>query len=93
MNLSSVPPRASISRFTAAWNGTSRALTSSGSARSELEVNPTRSQNRTVTTRRSSAGGGTSSCEPQNPQYRKPSAFSRPQEGQTTAGRVYGQVL
>ena len=54
MNLSSVPPNRSRSLLTPAWKGTNVRRTSSGSARSERSVKPTRSTNRIVTTRRSS---------------------------------------
>ena len=55
MNLSSVPPCVSIAAFAARWNGTSTRRTSSGSALSLRCVNPTRSANRIVTWRTSSA--------------------------------------
>ena len=89
MNLSSVPPNASISRFSRAWNGRRVAFTSSGSAWSERAVNPTRSQNRTVTILRSSIGcAPVASGAPQNPQNRKPSGFSPPQDGHVIAFEV-----
>ena len=54
MNFSTVPPKRSISRRTRAWYVASVSWTSSGSARSNRDVNSTRSQNRVVTTLRSS---------------------------------------
>jgi hypothetical protein len=83
MNLSRVPPNSSISRLMRAWKGRRAALTSSGSARSERAVNPTRSQNSTVTTLRSSAGAVPSSRLPQPRQNLARSGFSSPQPGQT----------
>src|SRR3989442_14969172 len=70
------------------------ARTSSGSARSDLAVKPTRSQKRTETTFRSSAGGTDASSEAaQRPQNRKPSGFSWPQFAQTnTEAGVYGRA-
>ena len=68
--------------------GRSRARTSSGSARSAAAVKPTRSQNSTDTTFRSSSaapGAASASGVPQKPQNWKPSGFSRPQAGQITA--------
>ena len=89
MNLSSVPPKASRSSFTREWNGTSVRRTSSGSARSDRSVNPTRSTNRIVTTRRSSCGGAAASSRvPHARQKRAFDGFSVPHEGQTITGRV-----
>ena len=56
MNLSSVPPKRSISSFAIAWNGINVRRTSSGSAWSDRDVNPARSAKRIETTRRSSTG-------------------------------------
>jgi hypothetical protein len=67
------------------------APTSSGSASSERAVNPTRSQKRTVTRRRSSpARVGVAREAPQAPQNRKPSGLSCPQAAQRGMGEVYG---
>ena len=86
MNLSRVPPKASISRFSRTWKGRSVAFTSSGSARSDLAVKPTRSQNSTVTTLRSSTAGPAPAASeaPQYPQNWNPSGFSRPHDGHLT---------
>src|SRR5919108_732165 len=54
MNFSTVPPNRSISRWTRGRYAASVSRTSSGSARSNRAVESTRSQNSTVTTRRSS---------------------------------------
>jgi hypothetical protein len=87
MNLSRVPPNSSISRLMRAWNGRRASLTSSGSALSERAVNPTRSQNSTVTTLRSSVGAASPSRVPQLRQNLARSGCSSPQFGQTfTAG-------
>ncbi len=89
MNFSTTPPNDSISRRTRSWYGASTARTSSGSSRSALAVNPTRSTKMTVTIRRSSLGSGIASPieEPQARQKRATSGFSWPQAGQTTIGR------
>ena len=50
MNFSTVPPKRSMSALTRSWYGRSVARTSSGSARSERLVNPTRSTKSTETT-------------------------------------------
>jgi hypothetical protein len=69
------------------WNGRRASLTSSGSALSERAVNPTRSQNSTVTTLRSSVGAASPSRVPQLRQNLARSGCSSPQFGQTfTAG-------
>src|SRR5829696_818250 len=66
------------------------ARTSSGSARSDREVNSTRSTNRTETTLRSSGAGAVrTNGEPQFWQYRAVSEFCSPQVGHRTTGRVY----
>src|SRR5262245_51835243 len=99
-NLSSVPPNRSISSRSRAWYGRRVAFTSSGSARSARSVNPTRSQNRTLTIRRSSAGAGPAPDRrmPQAEQKRAAVGFSSPQEGQRTMepsslwGRVHRPV-
>ena len=57
MNFSTVPPKRSMSALTRSWYGRRVARTSSGSARSERSVKPTRSTNRTETTFRSSPAG------------------------------------
>ena len=89
MNLSSVPPNRSRSSFTRRWNGTRVRRTSSGSARSERSVNPTRSANTIVTVRRSSAAtGAASTAVPQNAQKRAPAGSSAPQFAQAATGRV-----
>ena len=66
-----------------AWYGRRIALTSSGSAWSDRSVNPTRSQNRTVTTFRSSPVDTLASGDPQFRQKRAPSGFFVPHRGQT----------
>src|SRR5215211_140777 len=66
------------------------ARTSSGSSRSERDVNPTRSAKRTETTLRSSRTGACASGAPQFPQNRNPSGFSCPQRWQTTMPEGYG---
>src|SRR5918995_2452221 len=66
------------------------ARTSSGSARSEREVNSTRSTNRIETTLRSSgAGAARTNGEPQRWQNRAVSEFCSPQLGHRTTARVY----
>ncbi len=57
MNFSTVPPKRSMSALTRSWYGRSVARTSSGSARSERFVKPTRSTKSTETTLRSSPAG------------------------------------
>jgi hypothetical protein len=57
---------------------------SSRSERSPIEVEPTRSQKRTVTVLRTPAGSSTGSGAAQAPQKRKPVGFSSPQLGQTS---------
>src|SRR5581483_7686639 len=67
----------------------------SGSARSDAAVNPTRSQNSTDTTFRSScteAAGGTVSGAVQNGQNGNSPGTSLPQEGQAATSRVYAAV-
>src|SRR5215216_6543841 len=68
------------------------APTSSGSAWSERAVKSTRSQNSTVTRRRSSAGGGAGPVRdaPQAPQNRKPPGLSCPQSTHRGMEAVYG---
>ncbi len=90
-NLSSVPPKASSTRLIAAWYGRRVAFTSSGSARSERSVKPTRSQNRTVTILRSSLRCNVDpSGVPQRRQNRARSGLRSPQEGHSTVRPVYG---
>jgi hypothetical protein len=70
------------------------APTSSGSARSERAVNPTKSQKTTVTTLRSSPAGwrGTSaSGDPHAPQNRNPPGLSCPQFKHPRILAVYEQ--
>ena len=70
------------------------APTSSGSARSERDVKPTRSQNSTVTTLRSSPAdwrGASARGDPHAPQNRNPSGFSCPQLEHLSMHAVYGQ--
>ena len=87
MNFSTVPPKLSMSAFTRSWYGRSVARTSSGSARSERSVKPTRSTKRTDTTLRSSPAGASATSEwPQARQNRARSGFSSPQDGQTIIG-------
>ncbi len=85
MNFSTVPPNRSMSVLTRSWYGRSVARTSSGSARSDWLVNPTRSTKSTETTFRSSPAGvsATSNC-PHVRQKRARSGFSSPQCGQTS---------
>ena len=64
----------------------------SGSVRSPSDVDPTRSQNTTVTVLRTSAAGSTSNGDPHAEQNRAASAFSRPQEGQITPEASITQV-
>ena len=99
MNLSNVPPNRSRSSFALAWKGMSVRRTSSGSARSERSVNPTRSTNSTVTTRRSaegpasgcrSVGAPVASAAPQCIQKRACGRFSVPQFGHLITGRILG---
>ena len=86
MNFSTVPPKRSMSAFTRSWYGRSVARTSSGSARSERFVNPTRSTKSTETTFRSSpVGVSAASDRPHERQKRARSGFSSPQCGQTGA--------
>src|SRR5215218_616128 len=68
------------------------APTSSGSARSERAVKSTRSQNSTVTRRRSSVGAGAGPVRgaPQLPQNRKPPGLSCPQTAHRGMEAVYG---
>ena len=61
-NFSTVPPYRSISRFRNSWYGRRRARTSSGSARSDAAVCPTRSTKRTETSLRSSDSTGPASA-------------------------------
>src|SRR4029453_2628056 len=93
-SLSRVPPTRSISLRSRRWKGRSMAPTSSGSARSERDVKPTRSQNSTVTTLRSSPSGwrGTSaSGDPHAPQNRNSPGLSCPQFEHPRMDAVYGQ--
>ena len=83
MNLSTTPPKCSIVRFSSVWYTRSIALTSSGSAWSERSVNPTRSQNTTVMTLRSSPVDTLPSGDPQFKQKRAPCGFLVPHRGQT----------
>ena len=76
MNFSTTPPWLSIWVRAIAAYAESIVSTSSGSADSEVAVNPTRSQNRAVTTLRSSAtwrAGDASSGEPHPLQNLDPS--------------------
>src|SRR5215208_3577492 len=68
------------------------APTSSGSAWSERAVKSTRSQNSTVTRRRSSTGAraGPARGAPQPPQNRKPPGLSCPQTAHRGMEEVYG---
>ncbi len=85
MNFSTVPPNRSMSALTRSWYGRSVARTSSGSARSDRFVKPTRSTKRTETTFRSSpAGASLASDCPQARQKRARSGFSSPQCGQVS---------
>jgi hypothetical protein len=70
------------------------APTSSGSAWSERAVNPTRSQNNTVTTLRSSSvgRGAAASGAPHAPQNRKPWGLSCPHLEQLAIAAVYGEA-
>ena len=58
MNLSTRPPKRSTSAASRVRQRSTSAFTVSWSRRSEIDVNPERSANRTVTVRRSSASGG-----------------------------------
>ena len=82
MNLSSAPPKRSISSFASAWNGINVRRTSSGSAWSDRDVNPARSAKRIETTRRSSTGASvgpvSGSGVPQLGQKRPPGGTSVP---------------
>jgi hypothetical protein len=91
MNFSTVPPNRSISCLATSWKARSVSRTSSGSARSDLAVNPTKSQNRTETTFRSSgwAAGCASRADPHPEQKRDPSGFCCPQVGQVNTPGVY----
>jgi hypothetical protein len=55
---------------------------------SERAVNPARSQNSTVTTRRSSIPAPEASAAPHRPQNANPPGTSAPQDGQLTMGSV-----
>ena len=79
-NFSMMPPcRSTIVRMAPRWRA-SRARTDSGSRRSVRAVDPTRSQNRTVTGRRDSpCGGFEESAAPHALQYRARSGFFAPQ--------------
>ena len=93
MNLSRVPPNRSMSAFTRVWKGTRIRRTSSGSARSDRSVKPTRSTNRTETTRRSSVRGASKEvvrATPQVGQKAAPGGVRAPHEGQTATREVYG---
>ena len=85
------PRSASISDRNRAWYGRIRARTSSGSCCSDAAVKPTRSQNNTDTTfRSSSAGVGAVSASgaPQNGQNGNSPGSSLPQAGQDATCRV-----
>jgi len=71
------------------------APTSSGSAWSERAVKPTRSQNNTVTTLRSSSAGrgAAASGAPHAPQNRNPWGLSCPHLEQLAIPAVYGELL
>ncbi len=93
MNFSTVPPWPSINARAISAYAVSIRSTSSGSAASDDAVNPTRSQNRQVTTFRSSrtdAEGSTASGAPQNGQNGNSPGNSFPQAGQLATKRVYG---
>ena len=85
MNFSTTPPCASTWARAVAKYRVSIRSTSSGSAPSDVAVNPTRSQNRAVTTLRSSGSedsDGATSRVPQALQNLAPSALSVAQFGQ-----------
>ena len=89
MNFSTVPPNRSISRRTRAWYVARVSWTSSGSARSKREVNSTRSQNKIVTTLRSSRPRPpASSAFPQAAQKTAASGLRCPQLRQTVTAEV-----
>src|SRR5437868_2426957 len=86
MNFSAVPPRRSSSERTRAWYDDSSARTSSGSDRSARAVDPTRSQNTTVTIFRSSTGRAAGARRaPHSEQNFAPAAFCEPHDGHFTA--------
>src|SRR5438132_11039181 len=86
MNFSTVPPRRSSSERTRAWYDDSSARTSSGSDRSARAVDPTRSQNTTVTIFRSSTGRAAGARRaPHSEQNFAPAAFCEPHDGHFTA--------
>ncbi len=85
MNFSTVPPYRSSSCRRVVWYGRIRARTSSGSARSEAAVKPTRSQKSADTIFRSSLGAAAAtSGVPQPLQNLAASGFSVSQLGQIT---------
>ncbi len=91
MNFSIVPPYACRAAVSRSKYGSIRARTSSGSAFSDAAVNPTRSQNRTVTTLRWSAmrAGTVPKPAPQARQNFARSGLSSPQVGQAATDGLY----
>ena len=90
MNFSTVPPNPSISARRRLWYGRIVASTSSGSAASEREVNPTRSQKSTDTTLRSVARSWRDAVRAlaHSLQNLAPSGFSVPQFGHSMAASL-----
>ena len=81
MKPSARPPSAVISSVTMPWNAASTSRKRSGSSRAASSVEPARSTNTTVTTRRSDAGA-TPTGAPQFGQKLAPGGSGSPQRGQ-----------
>jgi len=88
--LSTFPPKVSISATRCSKQPSTRFFTCSGSAVSDSAVNPTRSPNSTVATRRSSLG--TLIACPHEGQNRAPSGTAPPQDPHVMAP-AYGAEL
>ena len=87
MILSTRPPNVSTIATNPSKQSSTTRFTCSGSVPSDSDVNPTRSANSTVTTRRWSLSGA-AIWWPQLPQNRLPSGTASPQEGQVMEARI-----
>jgi hypothetical protein len=83
MNPSATPPTHEISSVTIPWNAAITSRKRSGSKRAASSVDPARSTNTTVTTRRSAAAG-TATGAPQLGQKLAPGGSGSPQRGQSS---------